>query len=139
MKRNKKKIKGQASLEFMVLFPMFILLVLVLISLALQWHAFHVTVQGALESASGGLKKGAAAAYAEAPYADIEVHKTGDALPGKNVIESAFSKFIGFTSSGTAVQLISNPAKIDLGNPTTKGYVQAPGNWEFIPCDSACK
>jgi uncharacterized protein (UPF0333 family) len=74
MKRNKKKIKGQASLEFMVLFPMFILLVLVLISLALQWHAFHVTAQGALESASGGLKKGAAAAYAEAPYEDIEVH-----------------------------------------------------------------
>ena len=126
MKRNKKKIKGQASIEFMVLFPMFILLVLVLISLALQWHAFHV-------------KKGIAAASGEAPYADIEIHKTGDAKPGKNVIESAFSKFIGFTSSGTAVQLISNPAKIDLGNPSTKGYVQAPGNWEFIPCDSACK
>ncbi len=139
MKLNKKKIKGQASLEFMVLFPMFILMVLVLISLALQWHAFHVTAQGALESASGGLRKGAAAANAEAPYADIEVHKTGDAKPGKNVIESAFSKFNGFTSSGTAPQLISNPAKIDLGDPPTKGYVQAPGNWEFVPCDSACK
>ena len=139
MKRKKEKIKGQASIEFMALFPMFILLVLVLISLALQWHAFHVTAQGALESASGGLRKGVAAASAEAPYADIEVHKTGDAQPGKNVIESGFSRFIGFTSSGTAPQLISNPAKIDLGNPETKGYVQAPENWEFIPCDSACK
>ena len=139
MKWSHKKLKGQASIEFMALFPMFILLVLVLISLALQWHAFHVTAQGALESASGGLRKGAAAAAAEAPYADIDIHKTGDAQPGKKVIESALSKFIGFTSGGTAVQLISNPAKIDLGNPTTKGYVQAPGSWEFIPCDSACK
>ena len=139
MEKTKQKIKGQASIEFMALFPMFILLVLVLVSLALQWHAFHVTAQGALEAASGGLGRGSSAAAAEAPYADIEIHKTGDAKPGKNVIESAFSKFIGFTSSGTAPQLISNPAKIDLGNPTTKGYVQAPGNWEFIPCDSACK
>ncbi len=39
----KRKMKGQASIEFMALFPMFILLVLVLISLALQWHAFQVT------------------------------------------------------------------------------------------------
>ena len=139
MKHTKKLIKGQASLEFMTLFPMFILLVLVLISLALQWHAFHVTAQGALESASVGLKKGSAAASGEAPYADIEIHKTGDAKPGKYVIESDFSKIVGFTSSGTAVQLISNPAKIDLGNPETKGYVQAPGSWNFIPCDSACK
>ena len=38
MKRNKKKIKGQASIEFMTLFPMFILLVLVIISLALRGH-----------------------------------------------------------------------------------------------------
>ena len=139
MKQTKKKISGQASIEFMALFPMFILLVLVLISLALQWHAFHVTAQGALESASSGLGKGSAAASAEAPYADIEIHKTGDARPGAKVIESPFSRFIGFTSSGTAVQLISNPSKIDLGNPSTKGYVQAPGTWEFVPCDSACK
>ena len=137
--KRKKKIKGQASLEFMVLFPMFILLVLALISLALQWHAFHVTAQGALESASTGLKKGTAAASGEAPYADIEIHKTGDAQPGKDVIESAYSKITGFTSGGTAVQLISNPAKIDLGSPEAKGYVQAPGSWDFIPCDSACK
>ena len=137
--KQKKKIKGQSSLEFMTLFPMFILLVLVLISLALQWHAFHVTAQGALESASSGLKKGLTAVTGEAPYADIEIHKTGDAKPGKNVIESNFSKIVGFTANGTAVQLISNPAKIDLGNPETKGYVQAPGNWNFVPCDSACK
>ena len=103
MKLSNKKLKGQASIEFMALFPMFILLVLVLISLALQWHAFHVTAQGALESASGGLRKGAAAAYAEAPYADIEIHKTGDAQPGKKVIESPFSKFIGFKDEVSSV------------------------------------
>ena len=139
MKQTKKKMKAQASLEFMALFPMFILLVLVLISLALQWHAFHVTSQGALEAASSGLSRGTAAASGEAPYAEIRIHKTGDAQIGGNVIESPYSKFVGFTSGGTAKQLISNPAKIDLGTPSTKGYVQAPGNWEFVPCDSACK
>lgn len=139
MKQTKKKMKAQASIEFMALFPMFILLVLVLISLALQWHAFHVTSQGALEAASSGLSRGASAASGEAPYAGISIHKTGDAQVGGNVIESPHSRFVGFTSRGTAPQLISNPAKIDLGNPSTKGYVQAPGNWEFIPCDSACK
>ena len=139
MKQSRKKLKGQGSIEFMALFPMFMLLVLVLISLALQWHAFHVTSQGALEAASSGLIRGASAASGEAPYADISIHKTGDAQPGSTVIEAPYSKFVGFTSGGTARQLLSNPAKIDLGNPQTKGYVQAPGNWEFIPCDSACK
>lgn len=136
--RNKRTLKAQGSIEFMTLFPIFMVLVLVMIAIALQWHAFHVTSQSALEAASRGLKIGNQVSNAEAPYAEIEVHKTNDAKANPLAIESAYSKIVGFDSSGIAKNLMVNEKYFNDGNPDTKGYVQAPNNWEFIPCDIGC-
>ncbi|MBQ6517591.1 MAG: hypothetical protein IJI14_02655 [Anaerolineaceae bacterium] len=138
MIRNKKRLKAQASIEYMVLFPIFMVLVLAMVTISLQWHAFHVTAQSSLEAASRGLKVGNKASNAEAPYAEIEVHKSGDAKANRYAIESDYSKIIGYGSNGIAKNIMVNENYFNSGNPETYGYVQAPNNWDFIPCDIGC-
>ena len=136
--RNKKKLKGQGSIEFMLLFPIFMVLILLIISMALQWHSFHVATQGSLEAASKGNRSANESAYNEAVYAGIEIHKTDDAQPGTYSIESASSYTIGYTADGIAKNVMVNDNYSLLGNPPVKGYVQAPSTWDFIPCDIGC-
>lgn len=138
MRNKKNSMKAQASIEFMCIFPIFMVLVLALIAVALQWHAFHVTAQGSLESASKGLSAGNNAAWGEAPYADIEIHKSGDAKVSTNVIETGYSTYIGYSAEGTAKNIMVNENYFNDGNPYTSGYVQAPSSWQFIPCDIGC-
>lgn len=137
MNKN-KSLKAQGSIEFMTLFPIFMVLILAMIAIALQWHAFHVTSQSSLEAASRGLKYGNSISSKEAPYADIEVHKSNDAKANSSAIESDYSKIIGYDSSGTAKNIMVNEKYFNSGNPNTSGYVQAPNNWDFIPCDMSC-
>lgn len=138
MKKNYKSFKAQGSIEFMTLFPIFMVLVLAMIAIALQWHAFHVTSQSSLEAASRGLKYGNNLSNKEAPYADIEVHKSRDAKANSLAIESEYSYITGYDSSGVARNIMVNEKYFNSGNPDTFAYVQAPNNWDFIPCDIGC-
>lgn len=138
MKLMRKGIKAQGSIEFMALFPAFIALVLIMIAIALQWHAAHVTSQSSLEGASKGLAYARSVTGREAGYADITTNKRNDAKVSSWAIENEYSPITGYRSTGTAKNIMVNENFTNLGNPQVNGYVQAPGSWSFVPCDMGC-
>lgn len=136
----RKRIKGQDTLEFVAVLPLFLLMIWLLILLATQWHAYHVTVESALEAASRSanalsvnMGKAQNIANDQASFAEISIHNTE-----ASVSDISMGHFLGFKSQGWAPMIVGLPWGTSLDEPLTNGYTQAPV-WAFQPCDDACQ
>lgn len=135
-----KRVKGQDTLEYLAVLPMFLLLVWIIIVLAAQWHSYHVTGQIALEAASrsgsavgAGVARAESIANAQASFTSISISTTDADVES----DYSYGKFIGYQSNGTAPMIVGLPWGTSLEEPETRGYTQAP-QWEFVACADSC-
>ena len=137
---RKKALKGQDTMEFIVVFPIFLFILGAMIVLATQWHSFHVTSESALEAASRSGNSPMMASWEAEDIATSEFANGNYYVSYSNTNDfspNSIGEFKGFKSDGVAPGIFNLIRSSLLGDKDTKGYVQVP-EWKYKPCSSSC-